>query len=226
MSKRDPLWDIKSFMQFEFKVEEASEKDGIGVIKGYASTFGNVDQGLDICDRGCFSMSINDKKGIFPILLDHDVTKQIGWNVQASEDQYGLKINGEIQLITEDAKNRYALAKRAQQLGTKSGLSIGYTIIKAEPDRDNAMIRHLKELKLWEYSFVAFPMNEEASITSVKSLRKTLDELKTHGYTEEEVKEALLKSGLLRNPKKSLPKEDESKELLRSLDEMIKTLRG
>jgi hypothetical protein len=39
-------------------------------------------------------------------------------------------------------------------------------------------IRQLKELRLWEFSIVTFPMNTDAGITSVKNLSG--DELNTH----------------------------------------------
>jgi uncharacterized protein len=47
------------------------------------------------------------------------------------------------------------------------GLSIGYDNIQANFDGD---VRHLTELRLWEISVVTFPMNEQATVTSVKSL--------------------------------------------------------
>ena len=50
------------------------------------------------------------------------------------------------------------------------GLSIGYMTVKSEPDREQPMVRHLKELKMFEYSIVTFPMNTSALITSAKSL--------------------------------------------------------
>lgn len=215
----------KKYMQFEFKVEDASESNGIGTIKGYASTFGNVDQGMDVVERGAFSKSITEKKGKFPILLDHDVTKPIGWNIDASEDDYGLKIAGEIQLVTPDAINRYKLAKRAQELGVKSGLSIGYSVIKAEPDRDRPIIRRLKELKLWEYSFVTFPMNEQAAISSVKSIKKLFDELAERGYSDEDIQTALVKAGMLPDRQKP-PTLESDPETIQSAEKLLKLLAG
>lgn len=216
---------LKKYMQVELKLEEVKEEDGIGIIKGYASTFGNVDQGMDICERGCFAKSISEKKGKFPILLDHDVTKQVGWNLEASENDYGLKIHGEVQLVTPEAMNRYKLAKRAQEIGAKAGLSIGYSVIKSEPDRDRPIIRRLKELKLWEYSFVTFPMNESATIDSVKSLKKLFDDLVGRGYSEQEIKEALLKTGLLPDRQKP-PSQEVDPETLQSADKLLKLLTG
>ncbi len=50
------------------------------------------------------------------------------------------------------------------------GLSIGYGTIKSEPDSSNSRIRLLKELKMYEYSFVTFPMNTEAMLTAAKGM--------------------------------------------------------
>lgn len=80
------------------------------------------------------------------------------------------------------------------------GLSIGYMTIKAEPDRENRNVRRLKELKLFEYSVVTFPMNTEAALTGVKSynnlelqvwLKEHLKQLKQQGLCNADILEAL-----------------------------------
>lgn len=218
----------KIFRKFEFKIEGAEESkdtagNPIGLVSGYASTFGNIDQGMDIVERGAFAKTIKDKGGRFPILLDHNPSKPIGWNLEASEDAYGLHVKGEIQLVTEDAINRYRLAKRALEINAKSGLSIGYSVIKAEPDFDKPMIRRLKELKLWEYSFVVFPMNEEANLTDVKNSQKLLDQLLGRGYSEEEIQAALL---AIQKKKQEPPAVSPDPKLLQSVDDIIKILKS
>lgn len=217
----------KQFKAFEFKVSEAGDDGKIGYIEGYASTFGNCDLGDDIVDKGAFKKTIKEKKGVFPILLDHNPSKPIGWNVEASEDDVGLKIKGEVQLITEEARNRYALAKRAKDLGTKMGLSIGYMTVKGEPDKERPSVRRLKELKLFEYSFVTFPMNEKATITGVKSDEWTalFEALQAKGYDLERVKNALKELGL--DPvDPSAADIDTDPELLQSVDKLLARLRA
>lgn len=218
----------KLFQSFEFKVGKTESHDGVGYIEGYASTFGNVDLGLDVVDRGAFSKTIKDNKGKFPILIDHDPGKPFGWNLEASEDDYGLKVKGEVQLITEEQKNRYQLAKRASELDTKMGLSIGYGTIKAEPDKKAPQIRRLKELKLYEYSFVTFPMNPEASTTRIKSAEGWIalfERLQKHGYDEEKLVTALARLG---TDLALLPaaKPETDPEIIQSVDNLIKRLRG
>jgi HK97 family phage prohead protease len=217
---------MKEFRTFEFKVSKAESEKDIGFIEGYASTFGNVDLGEDVVDQGAFQKTIVDKKGIFPILLDHYSTKQIGWNLKASEDSYGLRVQGEIQLVTEEAKNRYMLAKRAVELDAKMGLSIGYTTVKWEADFVNPRIRHLKEVKLWEYSMVTFPMNEMASITGAKSQWAPLfEQLQKSGYTVFQIKNALAALGLDQPDLQAATRTLEP-ELLHSVDNLIQAIRA
>lgn len=193
------------YKTFALKVEDTEEEKNVGMIKGYASTFGNVDLGGDIVHRGAFKKTIKDKKGKFPILLDHMWDQQIGWNLSAEEDDHGLKVEGEIQLITEAARNRFALAKRAHDLKTKMGLSIGYRATKEDfedievdgcddgrrkPRKSQLQrVRNLRELKLFEYSMVTFPMNEQAGVTDAKS--EFIAKIRSGIYTEEEIKKAL-----------------------------------
>jgi HK97 family phage prohead protease len=190
-----PRVETKSF---ELEIKDA---DSSGMIRGYASTFGNVDQGLDVVDKGAFKKSIKELRGMFPILADHDPTKQIGWNLRAEEDDKGLYVEGKLDLNVQVAREKYSLAKSAMENGVKMGLSIGYMTIKAEPDRAQPTIRRLKELKLFEYSIVTFPMNTSAMITAMKSnwdkdtsidsVRKLITQLKQNGISHSDLLLAL-----------------------------------
>ncbi len=158
------------FKTFEFEIKDAKSDDDFGRFEGYASTFGNIDQGFDIVDKGAFARSVKNQKGKFPILADHDWTSHIGYNEQASEDETGLFVKGSINMKVQKGVEKFALAKQALALSTRMGLSIGYTTIQSQPDDENPRVRHLTELKLWEYSFVTFPMNVSAMVTTAKSL--------------------------------------------------------
>ncbi len=199
---------------FTLKVEEVTDD---GIIKGYASTFGNVDLGMDVVDKGAFKKSIKESNGIWPILADHNPSNQIGWNMIASEDEKGLYVEGKIDLNVQSGKEKFSLAKTAQALGAKMGLSIGYMVIKAEPDRANPIIRHLKELKMFEYSIVTFPMNTEAAISSAKSLGNVdkiefyIKELESQGIERDEILRAL--------EQKAAPSDDSK--TIQSIDELI-----
>jgi HK97 family phage prohead protease len=185
------------YKTFEFKIGDVEERENEGVIEGYASTFGNIDLGLDVVDKGAFKKTIKDSKGRVPILADHSPYDQIGWNEEAKEDATGLWVRGALDLNVQKAKERYSLSKKALKLGAKMGLSIGYMTITAEPNRDNPRVRHLKELKLFEYSLVTFPMNTEAMVTAAKSIgaidkaRVLIEQLKSQGVSLKDLEIAL-----------------------------------
>jgi HK97 family phage prohead protease len=198
MSKLKPKNDLK-FKTFEFKIEEADEVKDEGRIEGYASTFGNVDLGLDIVVKGAFKKTLKENKGVWPILADHDPYKQIGWNEEAEEDDKGLFAVSMIDLNVQLGKERFSLAKKAKKFGARVGMSIGYTTINAEPDRDNPRITRLTELKLWEHSLVTFPMNTEALVTAAKGIGEVdkiqflIQHLKNEGVSLKDLEIALRK---------------------------------
>lgn len=187
------------FLNCNFEIKNIDDEDGI--IEGYASTFGNIDLGLDIVDKGAFKKSIQETGGKVPILADHDPRKQIGFNLEAKEDDTGLFVRGQLDVKENQlARERFSLAKKAIEIGAKSGLSIGFMTIKEEPDRDKPAVRHLKEVKLMEFSFVTFPMNTEAMVTDAKHFMSTdinsiigdfVATLKSRGYNEKEIFQAL-----------------------------------
>lgn len=207
------------FKTFSLKFDDVDSK---GMIRGYASTFGNVDLGFDVVDKGAFKKSIQESNGLWPILADHNPSKHIGWNMRAEEDGNGLLVEGKIDMNVQEGRERYSLAKTALELGAKMGLSIGYMTVKAEPDRDKPMIRHLKELKLFEYSIVTFPMNTEAMVTTAKSLgdldraRFFIEELEKQGIKRDHLSQAL---------RQEAAAPGDPQKLLQSMDDLIRKMR-
>jgi uncharacterized protein len=135
-----------------------------GTFEGYASTFGNVDNGGDRVLAGAFAKSISRKtaRGI-KMLRDHDHRNLIGEWVEVREDAKGLFVKGRI--FTEITLGKETLIlMRAGQL---AALSIGYRTIDAHYSKLDD-VRDLRELDLWEISVVPFPMNEMATIDAVK----------------------------------------------------------
>lgn len=195
------------FKEFEFKIQDADAAKGI--IRGYASTFGNIDLGDDVVDAGAFKKTLQETKGLVPILADHDPSKQIGWNLRAEETDQGLAIEGQIDISNNQlGKERYSLAQKALEIGAKMGISIGYGTIKAVADKERPSVRHLKEVKLYEYSLVTFPMNTMAMVTAAKSwadckneeefAAKIISEAKARGLTVHALCVALQKNGAAR----------------------------
>ncbi|MBL4665021.1 MAG: HK97 family phage prohead protease [Nitrospinaceae bacterium] len=157
---------MKEIKSFPFKMDAINDA---GEFCGYASTFGSIDLGGDVVEKGAYKKTLIESNGRFPILDHHDPTRQIGWNVEAYEDERGLFVRGLLDLNVTTARERHSLMKMAQSIGGRTGLSIGFRVIKEEADPRRPEIRRLKEVQLMEYSVVTFPMNQQAGIISVKS---------------------------------------------------------
>jgi HK97 family phage prohead protease len=165
--------DVKCInLPFTVKAVDEDKDENIGIIEGYAAGIGNVDHGRDRIQKGAFRKTIKEKKGKWPVLADHSVWDQIGFNVEASEDDHGLKIKEEINLDVAKGAERYSLAKQALKLKVPFGMSIGYDAVKVafeEDEETGQQIRILKEIRMWEHSHVTFPMNESAFVTAAKN---------------------------------------------------------
>lgn len=139
-----------------------------GEFEGYASTFGNVDRGQDMVMPGAFRASLKSKPlSSIKLLRDHDTRALVGKWIALEEDDRGLKARGKLFASGPDA---IQLAKETLTLmreGALDAMSIGYRTVKAQWD-DQAGVRKLMELDLWEVSLVTFPMNEMATVDAVK----------------------------------------------------------
>lgn len=164
---------------FELKLDEVTPD---GQFQGYAAVFDNVDFGKDVIAKGAFAESLKETGGKIPILNHHDPAHQIGWNLEAREDEHGLFVRGQLDLNVQAARERHSLMRMAAKVGGKSGLSIGFQTLREEAYPEDFSIRQLKEVRLFEYSLVTFPMNPQAGVTRVKarqgSLRRSLELLR------------------------------------------------
>jgi hypothetical protein len=136
--------------------------DDEGRFSGYAAVFGNVDQGNDVIEAGAFTKTLQDNPEV-PILWAHDTDQPIGVSTSMVEDGKGLRVEGQLAMEVQRAREVHALMK----LGAIKGLSIGYKTVKRS---FKGAVRHLQELKLGEFSPVVFPMNELAGVDGVKDL--------------------------------------------------------
>lgn len=161
---------------FDFTFETKSLTEA-GEFEGYASTFGNVDQGGDVVEPGAFIESVVKAKAdgrVIPMLWQHDQREPIGVWKDIAEDAKGLYVKGQL-LIGDDP-----LAKRAHaHLKNKSigGMSIGYGIPAggATPDEKRRGVMRLSKIDLREISLVTMPMNIQARIMSVKATDKQVE---------------------------------------------------
>jgi len=156
--------------------------------KGYASTFGNVDEVGDIIEAGAFAKSIQERgpEGTkqIKVLWQHDMP--LGMPTVMLEDSKGLYVEGKI------SKTR--LGDEALELmrdGVVDRMSIGFSIPQGKAMWDEAMqVRKIKEVKLFEFSPVTFPANEMAVVTGVKNL-ELIRQLASGGELSQEEMKAL-----------------------------------
>lgn len=139
-----------------------------GEFEGYASTFGNVDNGGDIVMPGAFLGSLGKRPAAkVKMLRDHDMRRMCGVWLEAREDGRGLRVKGKLILDLQEGRETYALMKA----GALDSLSIGYRTLGEEYERDRdgrRSIRKITKADLMEVSIVPFPMNEDAGIDTVR----------------------------------------------------------
>ena len=173
--------------------KQAPVNNGNGYLEGYLAVFGNIDHGRDLIKKGAFAKTIKERvaAGKVPLMAVHagtggSTTDVVGIITEAREDDHGLFIHAEFSSTPLAQEVRTLVAE-----GMVKGLSIGYQVIDYEivdpasgglqdssmpqpvesgssyPSQEAYVI--LKELRLMEGTVTPFPMNEEATITKVKS---------------------------------------------------------
>jgi len=150
-----------------------TETGEIGRLKGYASRFGEPDQAGDVVVEGAFAASLDRLKDAgrsVKFLWQHDPVKPIGIWRQVLENKTGLWVSGEV-LTDLQLGNEAALLMQA---GAIDGLSIGYRVVRAEPNRETGG-RNLLEIDLWEVSLVTFPMLPSARAKAGAEVEPTDD---------------------------------------------------
>lgn len=170
--------------QFSFDVKEVQAD---GTFSGYASVFNVVDSYGDVILPGAFKRTIEAwaaKGKPVPVLWQHRGSEPIGATTSIKEDDHGLYVTGQL-LIDKVARASEAHALAAA--GVLGGLSIGFSVPRKN-SAGEASARWLEhedgggwefnEVRLWEYSLVTWPANEEAVIESVKSFEPVARELR------------------------------------------------
>jgi len=148
-------------LEFDFKAKTDKRE-----FEGYASTW-DKDLGGDQILQGAFKKTIQErfhmhpKKSGIKILWQH--SDPLGKPIHMEEDSKGLYVKGYV------SKTRLGdEALELMQDGVIDQMSIGYDVVKDDLSEDG-QTRYLKELILFEFSPVTFPMNPLADITSVKT---------------------------------------------------------
>lgn len=131
-------------------------------ISGYAATW-DIDQGRDKIHPGAFAKSIKEAFPAKRIKMLWQHWQPLGMPTEMREDDKGLFVTGRV--------SKTALGDEALELirdEVVDSFSIGFVIPAGKSDEDDEGVRHIREVKLLEFSPVTFPMNEAALITGVK----------------------------------------------------------
>lgn len=194
-----------------------------GTFTGYGSVFSVVDKGRDVVEPGAFGESLKRWSASgrsVPTLWQHKTDEPIGAWTNLKEDDHGLL--GDSGLWLEDAP--YArIAHKGMKTKTITGLSIGYRVKREEYDKKSGNNR-LLELDLVEISVVTNPMNDDARVSSVKSMieagklptvREFEDFLREAGFSKSQA--AAVANGGLEKLSRGEPGGDHCNEILAAL---------
>ena len=164
-----------------YKQAEVSSPQS-GVLWAWLSRYGNMDDQMDIMEKGCFAdwMRENGDKPV-PILKGHDITEfPLGFWEEFEESDEGLKATG--RLAMQDNPEAQTAANLIKK-GMVTGVSVGFAMLDGEPVRrpNGAYGRNIKKAFLMEASITPFrPANPLAVVEAidgdeVKNIYKAAD---------------------------------------------------
>lgn len=135
-----------------------------GEYEGHFGVFNNVDDGGDMCHPGMFLKTIAENGRRVKPLFMHDFEKLLGPTPDIlGEDNTGLYAKGHITLGTFWGDQVWTLMKdNALNEGSFMYLPVKY-------DHDREGVRHLREVKLYDISFVPLGMNGATSVRAIKA---------------------------------------------------------
>jgi len=138
-----------------------------GQYEGHFSVFGNIDDGNDIAHTGMFQKTIEERGKRVKVFYAHDWMKLIGPPPTIlKEDSTGLFAAGRLTLGSFWGREAWSLMKD----GALTEGSFGYETVKADPESlVDRVVRHLREVKLFEISPVPLGMNALTEIRAVKA---------------------------------------------------------
>ena len=150
-------------LEHKFCTVELTQTRDPMVVQGYASLFGECDQGGDIVARGAYGASLARLAAAgqqVKMLWQHDPAQPIGVWTEVFEDDRGLFVKGRLL----PAVARATEASELIAAGALDGLSIGYRTVKSH--KNTAGQRVLTQVDLWEVSLVTFPMLSTARVAA------------------------------------------------------------
>jgi HK97 family phage prohead protease len=134
--------------------------ENAGIIKGYASIFGNKDSDNDIIMKGAYKKTLSENSERVKYLYQHDMALPIGKMQELYEDEKGLMFVAKI-AQTQLGKDVIELMKA----GIITENSVGILPLKG---KEQSGYREITEVKLYEISAVTLAANDQAKILDVK----------------------------------------------------------
>lgn len=131
-------------------------------ITGYAATW-DKDRIDDVIHPGAFKRSLDTAFPARKIKTLWQHSLPFGMPHHMEEDSKGLLTVTKVSKTRENDERMEYITD-----GVVDSMSIGYELVEGKYDIDNDGIRHLRELKLFEYSPVTFACNEAAIIVDAK----------------------------------------------------------
>jgi len=159
---------------FRMAIKELNDE---GHMTGYLSAFNNVDRGKDLIRPGSFTQTLQDTES-FPLLWAHSANEPhlVVGTFAGRQDKHGLFIEADFLTNLPGGKDAYETVKTLKERKVKVGLSIGYEAINSKQiEIDGESVREITEIKLYEGSLTLFPMNDQATVQSIKATEDALN---------------------------------------------------
>jgi len=175
-------------MTREFKTIPAYVKtvnEDEGIVTHLISVYGNEDSGQDIAHKGMFTKTIRERKDQIRVVDNHNKSSvldvvgkplkmyEVGRGelpddvlVRFPDATGGLMADTQFLMDTPEGKGTFIRLKA----GAISEFSFAYDAINVDFEQQGGKkIRHLREVRLWEYGPVIFGMNSAAVAVSAKT---------------------------------------------------------
>lgn len=157
-------------------IKAVEDATGKRTFRGVASTPSTDRMGDVVEPKGAkFKLPI-------PLLWQHNAREPIGWVTAARITTSGIEVDGEVASVEEDGTLKDRLTEAWQMIKARlvRGLSIGFNTIESARI-DGTYGVHFLSWEWLELSCVTIPANQDASITSIKSIDSALLAASGHG---------------------------------------------
>jgi len=167
-------------VEFKTKKLEIKANRAKRTIEGHAATFEepeNYDSYGDIIAPGAFAEDLAERgpagTGRIKVLWQHDWSTPIGLPTLMEEDSKGLSVAGKLSKVAAADEALTLIEDKVIDSFSFGYETLGYEILEDHPTKWGYPVRKLTKLKVYEFSPVTFPANENARITGLKHWHQT-----------------------------------------------------